>query len=257
YVTANFPEKSESMDMLKKYRDQWWNQGNFHPKAEWGKVILPYTLAENVTIDKYEERTDRFNVRGCWEWDAKLEKNGIVLGDVTVYELPLQPHEICIEAISTLIKKECIPVYGTDAEIFSLAATRTRVKNHCKEPDGSFRPEKSSVELPDGSDGLDAPWPNLVVEVASSESVSHVKEKARSYWLYNNRVHDVIIVKLYDAAENQVPRRMKVWHYCISGTYVQYKLKPKNKFEFGTQDANGDPLNYKEGTRVISIPPIE
>ena len=76
-----------------------------------------------MTIDKYEERADRFNVHGCWEWDAKLEKNGIVLGDVTVYELPVLAHEVCIGAISKLIMKQCSPADETDAEIYTLGAT--------------------------------------------------------------------------------------------------------------------------------------
>ncbi|KAF0446319.1 hypothetical protein F8M41_002944 [Gigaspora margarita] len=240
--------------MLKKYRDLWWCQGIFHPMAEWEKAKLPYVLAENVTIDKYEERKDRFNVHGSWKWNAKLEKNGIILGDVTVYELTTQAHEVCIGAITKLIIKQCLPVDYTDADILNLGATRTRAKGFCKEPDGSFRPVKSAVDLPNGSDGLTAPWPNIVIEVASSESVSHAKDKARNYWLRNNRVHDVIIVKLYYDSEIPVPSRMKAWHYCVSGTSVQQKLKPKNKFEFGTHDANGDLLNYGEGTCVIKIP---
>ncbi|KAF0446320.1 hypothetical protein F8M41_002945 [Gigaspora margarita] len=179
--------------MLKKYRDLWWS----HPMAEWEKAKLPYVLAENVTIDKYEERTDQFNVRGSWEWSAKLEKNGIVLGDVTVYELPTQAHEVCIGKITELMIEQCRPVNRTDAEIYLLGATRTRAKDFCKEPDGTFRPRKSAVDLPNGSDGLTAPWPNIVIEVASSESVKHAKDRARNYWLHGNRVHDVIIVKLY------------------------------------------------------------
>ena len=77
-------------------------------------------LAKNVTIDKYEERTDRFNVHGCWEWDAKLEKNVIVLGDVTIYELPTKAHEVCICAIVKSIIKQCglehngQPIYHSD-----------------------------------------------------------------------------------------------------------------------------------------------
>ncbi|KAF0496172.1 hypothetical protein F8M41_021071 [Gigaspora margarita] len=244
-----------SMDTfdLKKYRDLWWCQGNLHPKAEWEKAKLPYVLAENVTIDKYEERTDRFNVHGFWEWSAKLEKNGIFLGDVTIYELPTLAHEACICAFSKLFVKQCAPVDNTDAEIYGVAATRTRAKNFGKEADGSFRPKKSAVDLPNGSDGLTRSWPNIVLEVATSESISHVKDKARNYWLHGNRVHDVIIVKLYyDDNKNQ--RRMRAMHYCVSGPSVQQKLKPKNKFEFGIHDANGKPLNYDEGTCVIKIP---
>ncbi|KAF0496171.1 hypothetical protein F8M41_021070 [Gigaspora margarita] len=220
---------TDTIDMLKKYRDLWWCQGNLHPKAEWEKAKLPYVLAENVTIDKYEERTDRFNVHGLWEWNAKLEKNGIILGDVTVYELPSPAHEVCIGAITKLMIKQ---------------SARTRANDFCKEPDSSFRPKKSSVDLPNGSDGLTAAWPNIVIEVALSDSVRNTKDKARNYWLHGNRVHDVIIVKLYCEDKNSVPRRMKAWHYCVSGTSVQQKLKPKNKFEFGTHDANGGLLNY-------------
>ncbi|CAG8561892.1 13108_t:CDS:2, partial [Dentiscutata heterogama] len=235
---------ASSMDTLKKYRDLWWNQGNLHPLAEWEKVKLPYVLAENVTIDKYEERADRFNVHACWEWVAKLEKYGIMLGEVIVYELPFQPHEVCICEISHLMMEQCLPVKRTGAAINSLGATRTRAKGFCKEPDGSFRPDKSAVDSPNGSDRLNAPWPNIVLEVASSESISHVKDKARKYWLNGNRVHDVIIVKLYYDGENQVPSR----------PYVQQKLKPKNKFEFGTHNAKGDTLNYQERTCLIKIP---
>ncbi|CAG8686093.1 7595_t:CDS:2, partial [Dentiscutata heterogama] len=157
------------------------------------------------------------------EWVSKLEKNGIVLGEVIVYELPLQAHEICICEISHLMIKQCLPVKRTGATIYSLGATRTRAKGFCKEPDGSFRPKKSAVDSPNGGDGLNAPWPNIVLE-------------------------------LYYDGENQVPSRMKVWHYCVSGPYVQQKLKPKNKFEFGTHNAKGDPLNYQEGTCLIKIP---
>ncbi|CAH1756293.1 9421_t:CDS:2 [Entrophospora sp. SA101] len=180
--------------------------------AEWDKIKLPYILVKDITIDKYEERADQFNVHGCWEWGAKLEKNGIVLGDVTIYELPSQAHEVCIGAIVKLMMKQCSPADETDAEIYSFGAT---------------------IISPYGSNGKNKPWPNLVVEVAFSESVGHVKEKAQNYWLHNNCVHDVIVVKIDYVPKDQIPQHMKViWHYCVSGTYVQQKLKPINKFEF-------------------------
>ncbi|CAG8648167.1 19840_t:CDS:2 [Dentiscutata erythropus] len=230
----------DTLDTLKKYRDLWWNQGNLHPIAEWEKVKLPYVLVENVIVDKYEEHRDRFNVHACWEW------------------LPLQAHEVCINEISHLMMEQCLPVKRTDATVY-----RTRVKGFGKEhnssfrpkkPNSSFRPKKSAVDSSNGSDGLDAPWPNIIIEVASSEPIKHVKDKVRNYWLNGNRIHDVIIVKLYYDGENPAPSRMKVWHYCISGPYMQQKLKPKNKFEFGTYNAKGDPLNYQEGTCLIKIP---
>ncbi|CAJ0841343.1 14258_t:CDS:2, partial [Entrophospora sp. SA101] len=192
------------MDKLERYRVQWWNQGNLHPMAEWDEIK-------------------------CWEWDAKLEKNGIVLGDVTIYELPSQSHEVCIGKIISEINRQCIPVMETDAEIYSFGATRTHASGFGKESDLSFRPRKPKVISPYESDGKNKPWPNLVVEVAFSESVGHVKENAHNYWLHNDRVHDVIVVKIDYVTKDQIPQHMKVWHYCVSGTYVQQKLKPINK----------------------------
>ncbi|RIB30346.1 hypothetical protein C2G38_2152811 [Gigaspora rosea] len=220
--------------------------------AEWEKVKFPYVLAKNVTIDKYEERSEQ--VHRSWEWSAKFKKNEIILGEVTVYELATQAHDVCIGEISYLMMKQCSPVDGTDAEIYNLGSTWTRADGFCKEPDGSFRPRKPAVVSPNGSDGLNAAWPNIILEVASFEPVSHAKNRARNYWLHGNRVHDVIMIKLYYDGETPVPSRMKAWHYCASGTYVRQKLKPKNKFEFGTHDAKGDPLNYEKGTCVIKIP---
>ncbi|RHZ63278.1 hypothetical protein Glove_330g112 [Diversispora epigaea] len=40
-------------------------------------------------------------------------------------------------------------------------------------------------------DGKGEPWPNLVIEVAYSESEQHVLNKVKIYWLGNfSRVHD-------------------------------------------------------------------
>ena len=76
---------------------------------------LPYTLAVGVTLDEYEQRSDKFNVRGYWEWvDYK----------VIIYELPSKPHETLIGAISMAIAMKCVSVYGTDASIGNLGAIR-------------------------------------------------------------------------------------------------------------------------------------
>ena len=76
---------------------------------------LPYTLAVGVTLYEYEQRSDKFNVRGYWEWvDYK----------VIIYELPSKPHEILIAEITSEIRTKCISVRGTDASIGNLGAIR-------------------------------------------------------------------------------------------------------------------------------------
>jgi len=76
---------------------------------------LPYTLAVGVTLEEYEERSDKFNIRGYWEW---------VNGDVIIYELPSEPHEVCIGKIAKVIEGACRNVEDAPAEIFSIGSTR-------------------------------------------------------------------------------------------------------------------------------------
>ncbi|CAG8569631.1 16871_t:CDS:2 [Acaulospora morrowiae] len=93
--------------------------------------------------------------------------------------------------------------------------TRTCDLNRGKEADASFRPKKPAVTPPNGSDRSDFPWPNLVVEVAYTETLDHVEEALR-YWLSPGRAHDCIIVKIDPVPQGQVPVRMRAWHYCVS-----------------------------------------
>ncbi|CAG8574743.1 5365_t:CDS:2, partial [Racocetra fulgida] len=73
----------------------------------------------DVSLDEYERRTDNFNVH--------------------VYELPLEPHETCIGAITSEIIEQCLPVKRTNAG--------TRADRSGKEADASFRPMKPGLPL--------------------------------------------------------------------------------------------------------------
>ncbi|CAG8716757.1 14600_t:CDS:2, partial [Cetraspora pellucida] len=145
--------KEDSTDAVPKrmsdcnyYRNLWWEKGEFNEKAKWEEVTLPYVLAKGIAIDDYEERVEKFNIHRCWEW-----LDGVVL----IYELPSMPHEVCISAIVKQINRQCGNADGTDAEIHGAGSTKA---------DASFRPKKPSVTAPNGSNGDNRPWPNLVVE---------------------------------------------------------------------------------------------
>ncbi|CAI2186684.1 16446_t:CDS:2, partial [Funneliformis geosporum] len=98
---------------LRKLRRLWWEEGNIHPQAKWEEAKLPYIIAEGITLEEYEERTDNFNIRAFWEWvDCKIIIN----------ELPSAHHEIFIGSITSEIMEKCLPVKRTDAEIGSLGA---------------------------------------------------------------------------------------------------------------------------------------
>ncbi|CAG8661866.1 14792_t:CDS:2 [Acaulospora morrowiae] len=117
--------------------------------------------------------------------------------------------EPCGGKKATLIQRQngkkkpmkCGPVYGTDGSILPLCAIRTRADDSGKEGDASFRPEKPRGE----------PWPNIVTEVAYSESELHVLEKVKDFWLHNwSRCHEVIVVKIdKPPEEDQAPLRMQ------------------------------------------------
>ncbi|CAG8464599.1 657_t:CDS:2, partial [Acaulospora morrowiae] len=239
------------------YRTLWWEKGDFHQKANWEEATeirpilllksrLPYTLAVGVSLDEYERRSDKFNVRGYWEWiDYK----------VIIYELPSKPHETLIGAISTEIIMSCSPVHGTDASIGNLCAIQTRADNSVKEADSCFRPSKPRVRPPNGCDGQDEPWPNLVVEVAHYESEEHVLEKVKDYWLGNlSRVHDAIVVKIDKVPLGQTPLRMQAWHFCVSDRPRRTAdIQSRTYFEFGTHDQYGNSTNIIPGQCVIKI----
>ncbi|CAG8658400.1 16583_t:CDS:2 [Funneliformis mosseae] len=231
---------------LRKLRRLWWEEGNIHPQAKWEEAKLPYVIAKDITLDEYEKRTDEFNVHGLWEW---------INYEVIIYELPLKRHETFIGSITSEIMEKCLPAKRTDAEIGNLGAIRTRVDNSGKEADACFRPSKPPVQPPNGSDREGEPWPNIVIEVAYSESEQHVLDKVKKYWLGNlDRVHDAIVVKIDPVSTGQIPKRMQAWHFCISDKRHRYRDVPhRTYFEFGTHDKDGNPIDIQQGQCIIKI----
>ena len=61
----------------------------------------------------------------------------------------------------------------------------------------------------------DCPWPNIIVEVAYSESIDHVTKKVNEYWLRPNRAHDAIVVKIDPVPQGERPSRMRVSYIYI------------------------------------------
>ncbi|CAG8656441.1 4986_t:CDS:2 [Acaulospora morrowiae] len=152
-----------------------------------------------------------------------------------------------------MLLHQCNAVAFTNAEIYSLGATRTRDRNRGKEADESFRPIKPAVTAPNGCDGNDLPWPNLVVEVAYTETLAHVQETLR-YWLSPGRAHDCIIVKIDPVPQGQAPVRMRAWHYCVSAVIGTRNTVPLvTTFEFGTKDDTGTATNINQGQCIINI----
>ncbi|CAG8545430.1 6353_t:CDS:2, partial [Diversispora eburnea] len=169
YNDSTFAVREPNED-LTRLRLLWWKEGNFIQKPKWEEVTLPYVLAEGVSLDEFESRTDEFNAHGLWEW-ANFE--------VSVYELSLKPHEICIGAINKEFNECCRGANRTNATIIG-----TRADDSGKEEDLSFRPMKPRVPTLTG--------------------------KSENYWLKDySRAHDAIVVKIDPVSVGEIPSRMQ------------------------------------------------
>ncbi|RGB32123.1 hypothetical protein C1646_763246 [Rhizophagus diaphanus] len=210
--------KSESKFMTEK--------GIFHPKAKW----------EEENLEEYELRVNKFNVHGCWDW----KENKVI-----VYEWPSKIHETIIGELTYQILRQFDAIHSTPAHMSSMGSVRTHADNTGHESDVTFRPPKPT----------DEPWPNVVVEVAYSESQTDVLSKVQDFWLKNHsRVHDMIVVKIDYVAPGEMPTRMQAWHFCVSDrTRRNADIVARTHFEFGTHDQAGNPLNTLPGTCVINI----
>lgn len=82
----------------------------------------------------------------------------------------------------------------------------------------------------------DCPWPNIVVEVAYTESVEHVLEKVKNYWLKPNRAHDAIVVKIDPVPAGDRPIYMKVSYFYIvwQSSHLYHILKILAHCRYGT-----------------------
>ncbi|CAG8716065.1 6554_t:CDS:2, partial [Funneliformis mosseae] len=100
-----------------------------------------------------------------------------------------------------------------------------------QEPDACFIPIRlldalNPVLNPCDRDG--SPWPTIILEVASSETLQHVKDKINNYWLVQDRCEDVIVIKIGNWEEkrrNQTTqrplRRLRCLKFCRTATLQQ------------------------------------
>ncbi|RHZ80111.1 hypothetical protein Glove_139g274 [Diversispora epigaea] len=242
-TTVSTPINIAETENVRKCRQLWWRTGNFHPKANWNEAILPYELMTGVTLDEYILQTDKHNVKGFWEWEN---------GTVHVIELPLGSHEGPLRAIERRFSVALESVADTPADIKFCGATTSRTRGGGKEPDASFRPYGKPQVPRDGYDGMNMPWPNLVIEVAYSQEEWAIKKRIEKYWLLPNRVHDAIVIKMDYPPVNQVPSVMTAWHYCVNNRTDAGALTPV-MYEFGTINREGNPIQIRRGQCVICI----
>lgn len=160
---------------------------------------LPFRVGDNVTVkqfhDKCKDGKKGTTVGVRWEF-----KNG----EVWIYELPHVAHDYT----SGTILQEIVFQMGANQRDVVVGTSPTcdnNAANWSYEPDGVIRVK--GYRPGPGPDAMDVEgnrWPNLVVEVALSESERHVRRKALN-WLNtctalgatgNRGVQQVIVIKI-------------------------------------------------------------
>ncbi|CAG8602095.1 7847_t:CDS:2, partial [Acaulospora morrowiae] len=125
-----------------------------------------------------EQMPDYIFYRNLWWDEGKLSEKAkweeVTLPYVLAKGIDVEEYERRTEEFN--IRGSVSNADVTGAKILGFGATRTRDINRGKEADASFRPKKPAVTAPNGSDRNEEPWPNLVVEVAYTETLGHVEE---------------------------------------------------------------------------------
>ncbi|RHZ55986.1 hypothetical protein Glove_408g21 [Diversispora epigaea] len=204
---------------------------------------LPYELMTGVTLDEYFIKTDKYNVKGFWEW-----KNNTV----RVIEFPSSFHED--SAITTL--GEFIKIFdrvnNTPARMKVSGATRSRTHGGEMESFDLFLNLKClAVDMMEWYEHQ--PWLNLIIQVAYAEEELHLKNKVENYWLLPNRAHDVIAIKIDYIPNNAIPTEMTVSMALLCEQPNSCWCARPVMYEFGTINRQGVPISILPGQCVINI----
>ncbi|CAG8439592.1 10946_t:CDS:2, partial [Acaulospora morrowiae] len=142
----------------------------------------------------------------CWEW---------INGDVIIYELPSEPHEIGIGAITTMILNQTSAAAFTNARL----------------GDNLFRPAKPEVDIPTGlikRRGIIASW---IEELASSDISSNTHTYLSESKLSDNKEIDEFpdfkSKEKVNSEIKQCNRKKKLRNQGLS--LVRYKKKETDK----------------------------
>ncbi|CAI2186830.1 4598_t:CDS:2 [Funneliformis geosporum] len=216
-----------------------------HSKARWKEATLPYELSTEVPFYTYVERTDKYNIHNWWEWEN---------GTICIIELPTKFHERCIRAVSNEVAIATRNMRSTNVSILNDGSTTTKTPRTGKKADDSWIPVAKPRLIRGRCDRSDTqPWPNLIIEVAYTQSEADVRTKAETYWLQAGKAHDVITIKIDEPiALATVPSVMMAWYYCINNRTVTSAFNPMI-YEFGTINRNGAQIQLQPGQCVINI----
>jgi hypothetical protein len=239
---------SEAVGATRKNKSTIWNllhEFNSLPRDDQASR-LPFCIAENVTLKQFHAKCDRNESGGCSRWEFKD-------GKVWIYELPNAAHD---RAAGQVVMGFMMQMGEHFRDIISAASPRcdNNANKWSYEPDGSLtvwgcRPGRGHADAADSEGNR---WPNIIVEVAYTESETHVRARAMD-WLEtatdpNNGVQQVIVIKIGADVCADGTRTMRAFRYARGATE-----NPVQTIEFGNDghDNNGATAVDSPGMQLL------
>jgi Uma2 family endonuclease len=231
---ASSHQPSEVVSPTTKKTSKMWDQlQEFNSMSQDEQAsTLPFCIAPNVTLKRFHAKCNQNESRGGSRWEFED-------GKVWIYDLPLAPHESAAAEVTYLLRAQ-MGQHFRDIKPASSRRCDNNVNNWSYEPDGTltvrgFRPGRGHADAADSEGNR---WPNIIVEVAYTESEAHVHRKA-GRWLNtatqpNHGVQQVIVIKIGANMRVDGNRTMMAWRYERGGDVDEdANPVPEQTIEFG------------------------
>ncbi|CAG8709749.1 16184_t:CDS:2 [Funneliformis caledonium] len=225
---------------------KWWSGKGSLGSLGIDEKRLPLVLARGVKFNQFAKRAEKIKARRFLDY-----RNGTI----AIIELPTGGHEVTarefsfkfMTAICNATNQRSVYDWGSKSLFTNLPT------DEYQEPDACFIPIRlldalNPVLNPCDRDG--SPWPTIILEVASSETLQHVKDKINNYWLVQDRCEDVIVIKIGNWEEkrrNQTTQRpLRRLRQNPNAT----TFEAIEEIEFGSTYANGRESNFCTGPHM-------
>ncbi|RIA91190.1 hypothetical protein C1645_875604 [Glomus cerebriforme] len=234
---------------------EWWAGKGSLGSLDIDEERLPLILARDVKYNNFITRVEKIKARRYFDY-----RNGTV----TIIELPTGEHESgeLRYLFKNAVNNNTTPHDGVDD--WGAKSLYTNLPtNEYEEPDACFVPRRlldpqNPAQNPCDRNGN--PWPTIIFEVASSETLQHVMNKINNYWLAPNRCEDVIVIKIGSwrtRRRNQARRplrRLRCLKFCRTATLQQNPnattFNAIEEIEFGSVYANDRESQFCTGPHM-------
>ncbi|CAG8464019.1 36802_t:CDS:2 [Racocetra persica] len=224
----------------------WWVEGTY-PSINGER--LPLVLARDVSFEEFAKKSENAKAGRFWDYDK---------GIVTIIELPSGDHEGTIGEFTRQIFDQIRNASPQDnVRFWGAKKLYDLTTGEYKEPDACFVPRRLlnlPNPVPNPCDKGGNPWPTVILEVVSFETLERMRNKINNFWLGPNRCEDVIVIRLGNWSNRrrdrngQPLRRLRCLKFCRRTTLQlnpnATTFDPIQEIEFGTAGASGRPSNF-------------